>query len=223
MMRFCILVLMIMSCLAANPWRSDARELFITDSLDRLYHLTGDGETIRLTESRYAATYYTMSSGEDWVGYKDFTPALETRNELQQNLYLYRPIDRAVIIVEENTAQVGLPAFGQQYIAYFKDKTLRILDRQSCQPILDCPLGEFANLIAFQPGREDCLAWTDYQGQVVIYNWKTGERKLLTISSGREGYQPIWSPDGSHLLVPTVEGSLALINPAKPSSSTLMP
>ncbi|MBP7461191.1 MAG: T9SS type A sorting domain-containing protein, partial [Candidatus Delongbacteria bacterium] len=61
------------------------------------------------------------------------------------------------------------------------------------------------------------------QGQVVIYNWQTGQRMQLNTPSGREGYQPIWSPDGSHLLVPTVEGSLALINPAKPSSSTLMP
>lgn len=189
-----------------------SQEMVLTDSLYRLYHLTGDHQSIQLTDTPFSATYYSATLENDLVGYKDFTPVPDHNDGFLQNLYLYRSTFRQIILLEQQADQVGLPAFSANYIAYFKNKTLRIIDRQTLNPVIDCPINEFANVIAFEPGQEDYLAWTNYHGQAVIYNWLTREEKIMVLPSQREGYQVIWSPQGDYILIPTVDGSLVLMS-----------
>ncbi len=176
----------------------------VTDSNNYIYHIYDDSVCLLVSNSKNSGIYY--STKENLIGYKEF---IKYGDDFLQSVNIYNTNLKSITPLSNFYKQVGLPDFSKKYIAYFQENSLIMMDT-NFNIIKTINIGHFANIIKINPGNNNLISWTDFYGNLIIFDIEK-EQIYKKINLPEEGYAAYWSQNGKNIIVPTVNGKIFLI------------
>ena len=195
-----------------NPvWSTDGRYLALTnDNADGVYiHNVADRTCLRICDAPSSGYAYNWSHDGKRLGYKLLIPGDEGTMSLQQPM-VFDVENKEQFALCLRVQRAGVPSFANDgRIAYTVDRELRIAAPDgSVQQTFE--LDHYVNLAPISPDGTS-VAYTNARGVLCILNLATGDRTSLS-ADGEVCHSPVWSPDGTRLVINTLRGQLKTID-----------
>ena len=180
-----------------NPMET-ANGIIATNNRYSEIYTIKDGTLTPILTANNCGLYANLSKDGNLLGFKSFNS-----NDEQAPAVL--DINTGIVTVLENYIhQCGQPSFANDgTIAYTMGNTL-IIRKGNERKAFD--LGFYTNIANISPDATQ-VAYSNIDGHMFIINLTTGAKEIVSIT---DGYQAIWSPDGSKIAVHTANGTLAV-------------
>ena len=180
-----------------NPMET-ANGIIATNNRYSEIYTIKDGTLTPILTANNCGLYANLSKDGNLLGFKSFNS-----NDEQAPAVL--DINTGIVTVLENYIhQCGQPSFANDgTIAYTMGNTL-IIRKGNERKAFD--LGFYTNIANISPDATQ-VAYSNIDGRMFIINLTTGAKEIASIT---DGYQAIWSPDGSKIAVHTANGTLAV-------------
>ena len=157
-----------------------------------------NNELTPILKANNCGLYTNLSKDGRLLGFKSFN-----ENDEQAPAVL-DVTSGMVMLLEDYIHQCGQPSFADDgTIAYTMGNNLIIRNGES-RKVFD--LGFYTNIANISPDGSQ-VAYSNIDGRMFIINTATGAKENVDIV---DGYQAIWSPDGSKIAVHTANGTLAV-------------
>lgn len=192
-----------------HPMQTKSGVVVTTNRANELY-LMKDNQLKPLVVSLGAGMYTQLSADKSTIGFKSIT------SDYKQAPALLDVATGKVTLLEDYIDQCGQVSFANDGTMAYTMGNKLVIRKGDSRKYID--LGTYVNIVNISPDATRA-AYSTIEGQMYIVDLNSGYKQY--VSNVVDGYNPIWSPDGSKIAMQIVNGDLKVLDTVTKASFDL--